>query len=60
MRNCLFARDETDLRAPLRAGASDDELADRLRLAVATKKKGHGIGDPGFVQPDRPMSAIGG
>ena len=60
VRNCLFARDESDLRAPLREGASDDELADRLRLAVAGKKKGHGIGDPGFVQPDRPMSAIGG
>ena len=60
VRNCLFARDESDLRAPLRAGASDDELAERLRAAVATKKQGHGIGDPGFVQPDRPMSAIGG
>ncbi len=60
VRNCLFARDESDLRTPLRDGASDDELAERLRLAVAGKKKGHGIGDPGFVQPDRPMSAIGG
>ena len=60
VRNCLFARDESDLRAPLREGASDDEVAERLRLAVAGKKKGHGIGDPGFVQPDRPMSAIGG
>ena len=49
-----------DLRAPLRDGSSDDELAERLRAAVAGKKKGHGIGDPGFVQPDRPMSAIGG
>ena len=60
VRNCLFAREESDLRAPLRAGASDDELAERLRAAVAAKKKGHGIGEPGFVQPDRPMSAIGG
>jgi cyclic pyranopterin phosphate synthase len=60
VRNCLFARDESDLRAPLREGVSDDELAERLRAAVAGKKKGHGIGDPGFVQPDRPMSAIGG
>jgi len=60
VRNCLFARDESDLRAPLRSGASDDELADRLRVAVAGKKAGHGIGEPGFVQPDRPMSAIGG
>ncbi|MDQ3611721.1 MAG: GTP 3',8-cyclase MoaA [Actinomycetota bacterium] len=60
VRNCLFARDESDLRAPLRAGADDDELAERLRVAVAGKKAGHGIGEPGFVQPDRPMSAIGG
>ena len=60
VRNCLFAREESDLRTPLREGASDDELADRLRAAVAGKKKGHGIGEPGFVQPDRPMSAIGG
>ena len=60
VRNCLFAREESDLRGPLRDGATDDELADRLRLAVAGKKKGHGIGEPGFVQPDRPMSAIGG
>jgi cyclic pyranopterin phosphate synthase len=60
VRNCLFARDESDLRAPLRAGASDDELAVRLQAAVSTKKQGHGIGEPGFVQPDRPMSAIGG
>jgi cyclic pyranopterin phosphate synthase len=60
VRNCLFAREESDLRAPLRSGASDDELADRLQAAVSIKKKGHGIGEPGFVQPDRPMSAIGG
>ncbi len=60
VRNCLFAREESDLRAPLRDGATDDELAEQLRTAVAGKKKGHGIGDPGFVQPDRPMSAIGG
>ena len=60
IRNCLFAREESDLRGPLRAGSSDDELVERLRVAVAGKKKGHGIGEPGFVQPDRPMSAIGG
>jgi cyclic pyranopterin phosphate synthase len=60
VRNCLFAREESDLRAPLRAGATDDELAVRLQAAVSIKKKGHGIGEPGFVQPDRPMSAIGG
>lgn len=60
VRNCLFAREESDLRAALRAGADDEELAERLRVAVAGKKRGHGIGEPGFVQPDRPMSAIGG
>jgi cyclic pyranopterin phosphate synthase len=60
IRNCLFARSESDLRTPLRAGASDAELADLWRAATWTKKPGHGIDDPGFLQPDRPMSAIGG
>jgi GTP 3',8-cyclase len=60
IRNCLFAREESDLRAALRGGASDDELATRWRRAVATKHAGHGIDDPSFLQPDRPMSAIGG
>jgi len=60
VRNCLFAREESDLRGLLRAGASDDALADAWRRAVATKLPGHGINDPGFLQPSRPMSAIGG
>jgi cyclic pyranopterin phosphate synthase len=60
LRNCLFARDESDLRTPLRAGASDAELADRWRIAMWGKLPGHGINDPSFLQPDRPMSAIGG
>jgi cyclic pyranopterin phosphate synthase len=60
VRNCLFAREESDLRGQLRAGASDAELADSWRRAVATKLPGHGINDPGFLQPTRPMSAIGG
>ncbi len=60
IRNCLFARDESDLRAPLRAGADDGEIAARIRSAIAAKRAGHGIDDPTFVQPDRPMSAIGG
>ena len=60
IRNCLFAREESDLRGPLRAGASDEELAARLRAALRAKKAGHGIDDPGFLQPSRPMSAIGG
>jgi cyclic pyranopterin phosphate synthase len=60
IRNCLFARSESDLRALLRGGASDEEIADRWRAAVASKLPGHGINDPTFLQPDRPMSAIGG
>jgi cyclic pyranopterin phosphate synthase len=58
--NCLFAREESDLRTPLRAGASDAEIADRWIAAMAAKLPGHGIDDPTFLQSDRPMSAIGG
>jgi len=60
VRNCLFARTESDLRGSLRAGASDAEVAGRWQRAVAAKLPGHGINDPSFLQPDRPMSAIGG
>jgi cyclic pyranopterin phosphate synthase len=60
VRNCLFAREESDLRSALRSGATDDELADRWVTAMASKLPGHGINDPTFLQPDRPMSAIGG
>jgi cyclic pyranopterin phosphate synthase len=60
VRNCLFAREESDLRGALRAGATDDELAQRWVAAMASKLPGHGIDDPTFLQPDRPMSAIGG
>ncbi len=60
IRNCLFAQDESNLRDPMRAGASDGELAARWRQAVAGKLPGHGINEPGFLQPARPMSAIGG
>jgi GTP 3',8-cyclase len=60
VRNCLFARDESDLRTPLREGASDDELAERWERCIQAKLPGHGINDPGFLQPARPMSAIGG
>ena len=52
--------EESDLRTPLRAGASDEELAERWRAAVLGKKAGHGIDDPTFLQPVRSMSAIGG
>jgi cyclic pyranopterin phosphate synthase len=60
VRDCLFARKESDLRTPLRSGASDEDLAERWRAAVRGKLPGHGIDDPTFLQPDRPMSAIGG
>jgi cyclic pyranopterin phosphate synthase len=60
VRNCLFARTESNLRDPMRSGASDGELAALWRAAVAAKLPGHGINDPGFLQPSRPMSAIGG
>jgi cyclic pyranopterin phosphate synthase len=60
LRNCLFARAENDLRTPLRAGASDEELVARWLECIRAKLPGHGINDPGFLQPARPMSAIGG
>jgi len=60
VRNCLFAREESDLRSALRGDASDAEIAARWETAVAGKLPGHGINDPSFLQPDRPMSAIGG
>lgn len=60
IRTCLFARTETDVRAVLRGGGSDDELGRLLARAVAGKAAGHGIGEPGFTPPERPMSAIGG
>ncbi|MER7459051.1 GTP 3',8-cyclase MoaA [Micromonospora sp. NPDC126480] len=60
VRNCLFATEESDLRGALRAGADDDELARRWRTATWAKRAGHGIDDPTFLQPTRPMSAIGG
>ncbi|MEH1030600.1 GTP 3',8-cyclase MoaA [Micromonospora profundi] len=60
VRACLFATEESDLRAALRGGATDDELAQRWRTAMWGKRAGHGIDDPTFLQPTRPMSAIGG
>ncbi|MEU1836523.1 GTP 3',8-cyclase MoaA [Micromonospora chersina] len=60
VRNCLFATEESDLRGALRAGADDEELARRWRAATWGKRAGHGIDDPTFLQPTRPMSAIGG
>lgn len=60
LRNCLFSQGESDLRIPLRNGASDGELREIILKNISSKKKGHGIGEPDFVQPLRPMSAIGG
>lgn len=60
IRNCLFAREESDLRSTLRAGATDAELASQWVTAMIGKLPGHGIDDPEFLQPARPMSAIGG
>jgi cyclic pyranopterin phosphate synthase len=60
VRDCLFARHETDLRLLMRAGADDEALAEVWRTAMWAKRPGHGIDDPSFLQPDRPMSAIGG
>ncbi|MEV6978512.1 GTP 3',8-cyclase MoaA [Kitasatospora sp. NPDC093806] len=60
LRNCLFATEESDLRALLRGGAGDDRIEAAWRAAVARKGPGHAIGAADFVRPDRPMSAIGG
>ena len=60
VRNCLFAREESDLRDALREGADDAEIAHRWRVAMFGKRPGHGIDDFSFLQPVRPMSAIGG
>ena len=60
VRNCLFAREESDLRRALRGDATDEQIADQWRLAMITKRPGHGVDDETFLQPTRPMSAIGG
>jgi cyclic pyranopterin phosphate synthase len=60
LRTCLFSLNETDLRGPMRAGATDDDLEQIIRDAVWRKELKHRVNEPGFIQPDRPMSAIGG
>jgi GTP 3',8-cyclase len=60
LRTCLFSLHETDLRGPLREGADDDELEELIRDAVWRKELKHHVGEPGFRQPPRTMSAIGG
>jgi cyclic pyranopterin phosphate synthase len=60
LRTCLFARSETDLRALIRDGATDEDLADVWRAATHAKQAGHSVDEPTFGRPSRPMSAIGG
>jgi cyclic pyranopterin phosphate synthase len=60
LRTCLFSLNETDLREPLRSGATDDEIEALVRAAVWRKELKHHVNEPGFIQPVRPMSAIGG
>ena len=60
LRTCLFSLNETDLRGPVREGASDTELDEIIRAAVWRKELKHHVGEPGFIQPARSMSAIGG
>ena len=60
LRTCLFSLHETDLRAPLRSGAGDDEIEEIVRDAVWRKELKHHVGEPGFIQPARSMSRIGG
>ena len=59
-RNCLFATEETDVRALLRSGASDDDIADALQRSVSSKWAGHSINQVHFIRPRRSMSEIGG
>ncbi len=60
LRTCLFSLNETDLRSPIRDGADDRELEQIIRDAVWLKELKHHVGEPGFIQPARSMSAIGG
>jgi cyclic pyranopterin phosphate synthase len=60
LRTCLFSLNETDLRTPLREGIGDAELVQIIRDAVWRKELKHHVGERGFVQPTRSMSAIGG
>ncbi len=60
LRTCLFSLNETDLRTPMREGASEAELERIIRDAVWRKELKHHVGEPGFIQPARSMSAIGG
>jgi cyclic pyranopterin phosphate synthase len=60
LRNCLFSLEETDIRELLRSGAAEEQLAQAIRDSIAAKKEGHEINTARFIQPARPMHAIGG
>ncbi|MDQ2775668.1 MAG: GTP 3',8-cyclase MoaA [Acidobacteriota bacterium] len=60
LRNCLFARDETDISSLLRQPDSDGSLEAAIRLSVWRKWAGHDINRTSFVAPQRPMYSIGG
>src|SRR6266850_787418 len=60
LRTCLFSKDDHDLRALLREGASDDDLVTYISSIVMEKEEGHRINEPGFIQPSRTMVFIGG
>lgn len=60
LRNCLFSLEETDIKAILRSGGDDDEIARAIRECIAAKKEGHEINTARFIQPERPMYSIGG
>lgn len=60
VRNCLFSTEETDLRELMRSGGTDDDIMRAWQQAMWGKLPGHGINNPDFLRPDRPMSSIGG
>jgi len=60
LRNCLFSLEETDIRALLRGGAADSEIAEAIRQSVAEKWEGHQINTAKFIKPERLMHSIGG
>jgi cyclic pyranopterin phosphate synthase len=60
LRTCLFSKEDHDLKFLLRGGASDEDIAQEIRLVVAGKEKGHRINEPDFVPPSRTMVFIGG
>ncbi len=60
LRTCLFSHRETDLKGPMRKGATNEEIAGLIRAAVLKKEAGHGMDDPAFLRPERAMYRIGG